>query len=120
MNKENHDCKCNHDHEEHHDECCCHDNHDHDCGCNHHHDTITLTLENDTTLECNVLGVFEVEDKEYIALLPDEQENVLLYQYTSSDDEDVELTNIEDDDEFELVSKTFMTLIQEEESEEEE
>jgi uncharacterized protein YrzB (UPF0473 family) len=131
MNKENHNCKCNHDHDEHEKECCCNGEHDHnhECGCdhdsehncgcgNHHHDTITLTLDNDTTLECTVLGVFDVEDKEYIALLPQEQDNVLLYHFSSNNGEDVELTNIEDDNEFDLVSKTFLSLIEDEENQE--
>ena len=51
------------------------DNHVHDEHCNHDHDhegidIIYLTLEDDSELECEVLGIFSVEDKEYIALLP--------------------------------------------------
>lgn len=84
------------------------------CGCDHDHeeeemDTITLTLDDDTELECAVLGVFDVEGiegKEYIALLPVEDETVLIYEYSENGDE-VELTLIEDDDEFEKVSNAF-------------
>ena len=32
--------------------------------------TVTLTLENDEELECAVLSIFEAEEREYIALLP--------------------------------------------------
>ena len=32
--------------------------------------TVTLTLENDEELECAVLTVFESDGREYIALLP--------------------------------------------------
>ena len=32
--------------------------------------TVTLTLENNEELECAVLNIFEAEEKEYIALLP--------------------------------------------------
>ena len=32
--------------------------------------TVTLTLENDTELECAVLAIFEAEGTDYIALLP--------------------------------------------------
>ena len=32
--------------------------------------TVTLTLENNEELECAVLNIFEADEKEYIALLP--------------------------------------------------
>ena len=32
--------------------------------------TVTLTLDDDTELECVVLTIFEAGDREYIALLP--------------------------------------------------
>ena len=96
------------------------------CGCGHDHDhvheememeTLTLTLDDDTELECGILGVFEVEEldgKEYIALLPLEDETVLLYEY-SEYEEGIELTNIESDEEFEKVSNAFYELFEEEE-----
>ena len=34
------------------------------------HSTITLTMEDDTEVECAILTIFPVENKEYIALLP--------------------------------------------------
>ena len=36
--------------------------------------TVTLTLENDQELECAVLTIFETDGREYIALLPLEDE----------------------------------------------
>ena len=97
------------------------------CGCGHDHDhedemeleTITLTLDDDTEMECAILGIFEVEgieDKEYIALLPTEDETVLLYQYREDENgEEMYLDNIQDDDEFEKVSAAFDELFNEEE-----
>ena len=82
------------------------------CGCNaHEHDdaileTMTLTLEDDTELECGVIGVFEVDGLEYIALLPENDDTVLIYEYKENGD-DIELSLIEDDDVFEKVSNTF-------------
>lgn len=41
--------------------------------CNHNHEEnkkIYLTLEDNSQLECNVLDLFEVNNKEYIAVLP--------------------------------------------------
>lgn len=97
------------------------------CGCGHDHDehlheememeTLTLTLDDDTEMECGVLGVFAVEDiadKEYIALLPLEDEAVLLYEYKENED-GIELLNIESDDDFEKVSNTFYELFDDEE-----
>ncbi|MDO4531998.1 MAG: DUF1292 domain-containing protein [Bacillota bacterium] len=80
-------------------------------------DTLTLTLDDDTELECGILGVFEVEelgDKEYIALLPMEDETVLLYEYKEYDG-GIELANIESDEDFEKVSNAFYELFEEEE-----
>ncbi len=101
------------------------------CGCGHDHDhdmeelneeldTITLTLDDDTELQCSILGVFDVEgieDKEYIALLPENDETVLIYQYKELEDEEIELLTIEDDDEFDKVSAAFDSLFDEEEEE---
>lgn len=108
----NHGCGCNsnHDHEHNH-ECGCHD-HDHD---DHNHEELEmleLTLDDDTTLKTYVLGIFEVEDKEYIALLPEDDERVLLYSYVETGGE-VQLNTIEDDEEFEIVSEAYYELFSE-------
>lgn len=83
---------------------------------------IHLTLEDDTELECAVIAVFQVENYEYdyAALLPtedleDEDGELFLYRYKEINDEDVELTNIESDEEFEAVSDAFDALLDEEE-----
>ncbi|HIT86655.1 MAG TPA: DUF1292 domain-containing protein, partial [Candidatus Coprocola pullicola] len=71
------------------------------CGCGHEHgeemelETMYLTLDDDTEIECGILGVFEVESKEYIALLPKEEEEVYLYQY-KEEGEEISLEVIED------------------------
>lgn len=94
--------------------------HDEDCGCGHDHeemDVIYLTLDDDTELECEVLGIFEVEDKEYIALLPLEEEEVLLYEYVELEDEEFDLLPIDDENEFELISEAFTALYSDDEYE---
>jgi uncharacterized protein YrzB (UPF0473 family) len=99
-----------------HDENCNCGNEEHDhcgCGCDDEMEIITLTLDDDTELECNVLGTFEVDDYEYIALVPFDDDQVLLYRY-EEDEEGFELINIEDDEEFEVVSEAFYTLFVEE------
>lgn len=101
-----HDEHCNHDH-----------NHDHDHDHEHEDmDVIYLTLDDDTELECAVLGIFEVEDKEYIALLPIDDEEVLLYEYKELEDEEFDLLPIEEED-FELVSEAFNALYSDDDEE---
>lgn len=91
-----------------------------DCGCgcgqDHEHEemeTMMLTLDDDTELECGIIGVFEVEGKDYIALLPAEEETVLIYEFKETED-DVELGMIEDDDLFDKVSAAFNEIWDEE------
>ena len=63
-----------------------------------------------------VIGVFEVDGIEYIALLPEDDDTVLIYQY-NEDGEEVELSLIEDDDTFEKVSQAFDELWEDEDEE---
>lgn len=76
--------------------------------------TVTLTLENNEELECAVLNIFEAEEKEYIALLPlDENGNntdgqIYLYRFIDNgEEEEPGLENIEEDEEFDRVSAIF-------------
>lgn len=82
-------------------------------------ETIYLTLDDGTEIDCDVLGIFQIEDKEYIALLPFEDDQVFLYEYVE-DDEGINLLNIEDDEDFDLVSEAFYTLFVEEDIEDDE
>lgn len=43
--------------------------------------SVILTLDDDTELECSILCIYPVGDKEYIALLPmnDDSDEVLIY-----------------------------------------
>ena len=99
-----------------HDESC---NHEHGEDCNHEHDhdgeidVIYLTFEDDEEVECQVLGVFEVENKEYIALLPADEDEVLLYEYKESDEE-FDLLPIEDEKELETVANAYFELFEDE------
>ncbi|AFS78770.1 UPF0473 family protein [Gottschalkia acidurici 9a] len=82
-----------------------------DCGCEEELSIMHLVLDDDTELDCHVLGIFEVKDKEYIALVPQDEEEVLLYEYKETED-GVELDNIEDD-EYELVAQAFDEIFEE-------
>lgn len=75
--------------------------------------TVELTLDNDEVFECAILTLFEAGGKEYIALLPlnedgeTEDGDVYLYRYTEDANGEPELENIEDDDEYEIAADAF-------------
>ena len=76
---------------------------------------ITLEFEDGTEVEAEIMGIFDVDGKEYIALIPDDDsDDVYLYGYKEVDDEEFELIDIEDDDEFDNVVKVFDELTDEE------
>lgn len=115
-------CDCEHEHN--HD----HHGHDHDenCGCGHDHDDmedfeiITLTLDDDTELECAVLNVFDVDGVDYISLLPLDDEDiedkeVLLYRFNELSDEEIEIKMIETEEEFGKVATRYYELNSEDE-----
>ena len=94
-----------------------------DCNCNEETVTVTLTLDNDEEVECAVLVIYTVDEQDYIALLPIDEngENddgeVYLYRYNEVDGEP-ELSNIEDDDEYEAAADAFDEWLDEMEFEE--
>ena len=85
--------------------------------------TVTLTLDNDETLECAVLTIYSVDNKEYIALLPldeegdNEEGDVFIYRYVETADGEPTLENIEDDDEYEAAADAFDEWLDEQEFE---
>lgn len=84
-------------------------------------DTVTLMLDDDKELECIVLAVFEVKDRQYIALLPEEdseESDVYFYRYDEADGENPVLGNIDSEEEYEAVADAFDELLDDEEYEE--
>lgn len=83
-------------------------------------DTITLMLDGGKEVECDILAIFEAREQFYVALLPQtpiegyEEGEYFLYRY-SSDGENVELSDIESDEEWEAVEDKFEELLDEEE-----
>ncbi|MCI5995507.1 MAG: DUF1292 domain-containing protein [Blautia sp.] len=100
-----------------------------DCGCcgsdcgSEGGASVTLTLDDGTVLECAVLTIFPAGDKEYIALLPldengeNEDGEVYLYRFTEVNGEP-QLDNIEDDEEYEIVADAFDELLDSQEFDE--
>ena len=73
-------------------------------------DILTLVMDDDTELHCYIIAIFDVNDREYIALDPidsDEYDKALVYRYSESEDGEMILDNIEDDDEYEAVADVF-------------
>lgn len=86
--------------------------------------TVTLTLEDDSELECVVLTTLDAGGKKYMALLPmreegDEEEGeVFLYRYTQSEDGLPVLDNIESDEEYDIAAEAFDSWLDDQEFDE--
>ena len=85
--------------------------------------TVTLTLDDDSEIECVVLTIFTAGEREYIALLPmegadSEEGEVYLYRYSETEDGTPILDNIEDDDEYEIVADAFDEMLYDQEYDE--
>jgi uncharacterized protein YrzB (UPF0473 family) len=85
---------------------------------------VTLEYDDGTEVETEVMGVFDVDGKEYIALIPDDgSDDVYLYGYAEiggEDGEEFELIDIEDEEEFDKVVEAFDVLMGFDDEEEEE
>ena len=82
-------------------------------------DIITLEYDDGTELECEMMGVFEADGKEYIARIPqDDSDDVYIYGYKEVSEDEFELIDIEDDAEFERAVAVFDQLMLEEDEEE--
>lgn len=82
-------------------------------------DIITLELEEGGVLDCLVISIFDVNAKQYVALLPmnpdgsvDDDAEIYLYGYIEGKGEDCELLDIEDDEEYEIVAECFESMLE--------
>lgn len=107
MGEHNHDCQCG-------------------CGCDHDHEEaeelfVTLTLEDGSDVECEVVAIFPAGDKQYIAVTPAAEESEDLYFFRLEPDEEDEeesiLVDIEDEAELDLAANEFEKLLKEAEEE---
>ena len=79
-------------------------------------DVITLEFDDGAEIECEIMGVFDYNGKEYIALIPDDgSDDVYIYGYKEVGEDEFELVDIEDDAEFEAVVAEFDKIMMEEE-----
>ena len=74
---------------------------------------ITLEFDDGVELECEIMGVFEYNGKEYIALIPqDDSDDVYIYGYKEVGEEEFELVDIEDEDEFNGAVAEFEAIME--------
>ncbi len=79
--------------------------------------TIQLLAEDGSAIEqeCMIIGVFDVDGQDYIALAPtDDNETVLIYGYHSVGEEQFQLSDIEDEGTYMKVVAEFNAIISEE------
>ena len=81
---------------------------------------VTLDLDDGTSVECAILTILEVDDQDYIVLVPvDENDEpieegeVFIYRYYEDEDGNPSLDNIDNDDEFDRVSECFDEFLDE-------
>ncbi len=87
--------------------------------------TVVLTMDDDTELECAIVCIYPVADKQYIALMPIaengeeiDSDEILIYRYVESADGEPDIENIEDDDEYDAAADAFDEILDDEEFEE--
>lgn len=90
------------------------------CGCDCEEEEAEIIVfedENGKEESFEVIGVFEVEEKEYIALQSQEDSSILLCKYIEKENGDYEVEEIESDEEFNKVSDAFDAIVEEEDEE---
>ena len=75
-------------------------------------DIITLEFDDDTAVDCYVMGTFELNGKEYIALAPEDgTDDVYIYGYKQVSDDEFEINEIESEEEFDAAAAEFDSIM---------
>ena len=73
---------------------------------------ITLEFDDGEVIECEEMGIFDCDGKDYIALIPlDGSDDVYIYGYKEVGEDEFELVDIEDDALFAKVVEEFDTIM---------
>mgnify|MGYP001740928529 FL=1 len=73
---------------------------------------ITLEFDDGEVIECEEMGIFDYDGKDYIALIPlDGSDDVYIYGYNEVGEDEFELVNIEDDELFAKVVEEFDAIM---------
>lgn len=74
-------------------------------------DYVTLKFDDGEEVECAILGVFDCDSNEYIALVPDDGSgDAWLFKYKDISDTEFDIEDITDDAEFEKAAAEFQKL----------
>ena len=75
---------------------------------------IPVDMEDGTQIECEVLAIFPVWGRQYIALIDKDNDDsdIWLYRFVPVGDEEFNIEDIEDDKEFELVEDAFNKMVE--------
>ncbi len=79
---------------------------------------VTLNLDDGSEVTCEILTIFEVDDKDYIVLLPLDENGepnaegeVYIYKYFEDEEGTPSLDNIDSDEEYATVSARFEEIL---------
>lgn len=88
--------------------CNCGEHHEHDCGddCDCESNTITLEMEDGSTKDFTVLNILEHNGQQYVALSEEGSVEYDILRFVEVDDS-LELSIIEDDEEYNIVADKF-------------
>ena len=76
-------------------------------------ETITLEMNDGSTLECEILETLERDDKMYVALLPLDKDEYFVFECKIGENEgEIEIINIEDDEKLSEIFEAFDELFQ--------
>lgn len=76
-------------------------------------DIITLEFEGGEEIECEIMGIFDYDGKDYIALIPqDDSDDVYIYGYEEVGEDSFDLKDIDDDELFEKVVEEFDSIME--------
>lgn len=79
-------------------------------------DIITLEFDDGVDLECEIMGIFDYDGNDYIALIPlDDSDDVYIYGYREVGEDEFEIVDILDDELFEKVVAEFEAIMAESE-----
>ena len=80
-------------------------------------DIITLEFDDGEDIECEIMGIFDYDGNEYIALIPlDDSDDVYIYGYREVGEDAFEIVDILDDELFEKVVGEFEAIMAESEA----
>lgn len=77
---------------------------------------ITLLDDDGNEIECEVIDMFEFEEKEYAVLLPTDEEDPYILRIDKDEDGNELFAMIEDDNEFDKVSEAYDELLDQDEN----